>query len=109
MRLALSGAVSPLALAKQIAQAVREGRRSATAGAFELVELISCLLDARRWRASEKLGDAWQHEVDRALREIERIHQTLCGDHPGDLGKNSSFARYERLIRKQDQKQRAQK
>lgn len=98
MRLALAGPVSPVALARQIGQAVREGRRSATAGGFELVELIACLLEARARPATEKLAQAWQAEVDRALAEIQRIHGALCRDHPAELGKGSSFARFERAV-----------
>ena len=98
MRLALAGPVSPLALARQIGHAVREGRRSATAGGFELVELIACLLEARTRPATEKLAQAWHAEVDQALEEIQRIYEVLCREHPEEVGPGSSFARYERVV-----------
>jgi hypothetical protein len=98
MRLALSGPVSPVALGRQIIQAVREGRRSATAAGFEIVELISCLLGARDWQVSDGLQAVWLAEVDRALTELQRQREVLRGEHAEELGPRSSFARYEKVV-----------
>lgn len=98
MRLALSGPVSPVALARQIAAAVHDGRRSVTAGAFELVELIACVREARSLSVSDGLRTVWQAEVDRALAEIERHLDALRSQHAAELGPASKFARYQRVI-----------
>jgi hypothetical protein len=96
IRLALAGPVSPLALGRQIAQAVREGRRTPTAGGFELVELAGCLREARTWEVAERLAASWRSEVAGALTEIERLFDAIRDDHPRDLGPASLFARYAR-------------
>lgn len=98
VRLALFGAVSPVALARQIYHGVREGRRSPTAGAFELVELLACLQKMRSSEASVAIAAAWEAEVDRAVAELAKLLDQLRGDHPAELGSGSAFARYQRAI-----------
>ena len=54
MQIALSGAVSPLALAYTVVGAAESGCGTPTAAAFRLVEILGCLKAARVFEVPEK-------------------------------------------------------
>ena len=70
MRLAVSGPVSPVALAKEVRDAARAGKRGATAAGFQLVEIATCLKEASR---SEGVKPAWPRLLDEGRRTVEAI------------------------------------
>lgn len=86
MRRGVLGAVSPVALAKEIEHRVRDGRRSATAAGFELVELASCLLEAR---GAENAKPAWPQVIDEGLALIGKTLARVTELHP-ELGQGAS-------------------
>ena len=97
MRLALRGAVSPVALARQIKDAVLEGKRTPVGGAFELVELVVCLLSARSYEVPESLQEAWRSQVDAALVEVESCLADVRKAKGSQLGRG--FKQYESQLR----------
>lgn len=96
MRLALHGAVSPIALARAVAAEVEARRRSATAGAFQFFEILCCLFEARKFQTGEHAG-TWQAEICQAAGSIERLLDQLRTSYPEALAQ--SFSRYERQLR----------
>jgi len=99
MRLALTGPVSPVALARQVTDAVREGERTPTAGGFQLVEILGCIHAARARSVPERLREAWSEHTRRAAEQVSRLLDKLRSDHPQALGPSSGFAHYERSLR----------
>ncbi len=100
IRLALLGPVSPLALAREIARAVNEQRRTAVAAAFQIVEILGCLFQAQKLSVPERHAENWEKYCTGAILEIERILSTLKTTFPGVLSPKSSFARYETMLRR---------
>lgn len=98
MRLALRGAVSPVALAQQIKAAVLKGERTAVGGAFELVELVACLLSAKCYEVPESLQAAWMREIDAALTEVESCLADVRKANGSKLGRR--FKQYEMQLRR---------
>jgi hypothetical protein len=98
IRLALLGPVSPVTLGRQVAAAVKAGQRSATAGAFQVVEIAAALR-----RTGEQLADiperaATFEKYARVVREeLTGLLQQLRKDYPGEVG-TGSFQRYVRSI-----------
>jgi hypothetical protein len=98
LRLALLGPVSPLTLGREVAAAVKAGQRSATAGAFQVVEIAAALR-----RTGEQLADvperaATFEKYARVVREeFTGLLQQLRKDYPGEVG-TGSFQRYVRSI-----------
>lgn len=88
MRLALLGPVSPVALGRMVRNEVRLGRRSPTAGGFELLELISCLNECQD---HEQAVD-WIQHLKKALNEVQALLSELESQYP-DL-KTDAFGRY---------------
>ena len=98
MRLALRGAVSPVALAQHIKAAVLKGERTPVGGSFELVELVACLLSARSNEVPESLQAAWMREIDTALREVESCLAEVRKANGSQLGRG--FKQYETQLRR---------
>ncbi len=96
IRLALLGPVSPVALAREVARAVGAGQRTPVAGAFELVELRVCLLQARGHRVPNDLAEAWRSGLDEADRRVAALLQELVEQHEEQIP--ASFRRYESKI-----------
>jgi hypothetical protein len=98
IRQALLGPVSPRRLGRAVAEAVRTGQRSSTAGAFQLVEIAACL---RRAAASVEDADrlaVFEQHAQAVRDELARhLHVLVAGD-PENLGARSSFQRYLRAV-----------
>ncbi|MHB8993695.1 MAG: hypothetical protein ACYC63_00425 [Armatimonadota bacterium] len=94
MRLALLGEASPVALTKAIVEAMQGGRRTPTAGAFQLVEILRCLheLDGHGGCA------AWLPHLQQARRLVRSQLEQLRAARPADLGVGTSFDRYAAAI-----------
>jgi hypothetical protein len=97
MRLALRGAVSPVALARAVAVEVEADRRSPTAGAFQFFEILCCLLEARTFSVDPQHAAAWEAETKQATEIIQALLDILRASYPDALG--GSFSRYERQLR----------
>jgi hypothetical protein len=98
MRLALLGPVSPFALAQTVLEAVKTGRRTPTAAAFQLVEILACLKAARSFAVPEKLIAAWERHLEDTANKITQILRQLAASHSADLASNRAFDRYERAV-----------
>jgi hypothetical protein len=98
MRLALLGPVSPVALAETILEAVKSGRRTPTAAAFQLVEIISCLKSARAFPVPEKLLLAWDKYLAEANKRTARILEQLLSAHGKSLASSKAFGRYQKSV-----------
>lgn len=88
LRVALLGPVSPTALGSAIYEEVSKQGRSATAGAFQLVELSSCVEEAAARVMDESVQEAWNkacaearaklaHWLDELRRENASLRQGL--------------------------------
>ena len=95
MRLAVSGPVSPVALARQVRDAANAGVRGATAAGFQLVEVATCLREAA---LADGAAPAWQTLLGDGRRAIEVMLDELAGTSPEELGPKTSFARYAREV-----------
>jgi len=92
MRHALLGPVSPVALAREVADRVRAGKRTATAGAFQLVEILACLEEARNLQNNE----AWEGDRAKAAKFVCGLLQQLKQDNRRKLG--GQFNDYEKRV-----------
>ncbi len=99
MRLALRGAVSPVQLARAVDREVREGRRTPTAGSFQLFEIVCCLLEARGFEVSPLHAERWLTHVSEASALTESLLAGLLETQPELADKKSGFGRYEKAIR----------
>lgn len=97
MRLAVTGAVSPVALGRHVADAVKHGQRSPTAGAFQLVEILSCLAEVRSAPVREDHSSSWLAVLTEAETIIGDLLTDIRARAPADFGR--PFARYERAAR----------
>lgn len=95
MRLALKGPVSPLALARQVREAARSNRRSATAAGFQLVEIASSLL---KMRTAEGARADWPKLVDETKAAVTAVLAELASGHPQELGPGTAFAKYAKAV-----------
>ena len=98
MRLALLGPVSPVALANTILEAAKSGRRTPTAAAFQLVEILACLNSARSFEVPEKLSLAWQQHLGDTTSKTSRLLEQLLSAHCDALASNKAFSRYQNAI-----------
>jgi phosphatidylserine/phosphatidylglycerophosphate/cardiolipin synthase-like enzyme len=98
MRLALLGPVSPVALAQTILDAASTGRRTPTAAAFQLVEILACLQSARSHPVPERLAGKWADLLAQATDKISRHLHLLQGNHAADFAANKAFSRYHQAI-----------
>jgi hypothetical protein len=98
MRLALLGPVSPVALAATVLEEARADRRSPTAGAFQLVEILACLNSARLFAVAEKLSEAWHIHLNEASGKVNRMLDQLVAEHRDQLDENRSFRRYRTAV-----------
>lgn len=94
---AFCGEVSPLALARHALQEVRAGRRSPTAGAFQLVEL-SALLDEVGRKAPEDVP-GYVEMCAHASSEVSTLLDQLRSEFAKELGPTSAFHRYSTRVR----------
>lgn len=100
MRLALLGPVSPVALARVIMEAVHRKERSPVAGAFQLVEILACLQNARTYETPKKHKDAWLGYVDETIQNMENFLESFRVRYPDQFQRRSPFVRYEKALRK---------
>jgi hypothetical protein len=98
MRLALLGAVSPVALARTVIDAAKSGTRTATAAAFQLTEILGCLQQARRYQVSKRLTKPWLEYLHQATAAVAALLKQLEADHPEELNAGSAFRRYSRAV-----------
>lgn len=107
LRLALRGPVSPVALAREVCRAVREHDRSATAGGFQLVEILVCLEEARGFSVPERLADAWRSNATKASADVAAMLDELKREHANELAPSTGFGRYEAKVRRRVAQQEA--
>ncbi len=93
IRLAVVGAVSPVALVREIERAVARGR-TATAAGFQLVELLSCLVDTRSVEVPEGLEKPWRDAIDEATTEVAAALRRVCAAAPEAAGAGTVFDQY---------------
>lgn len=98
MRLALLGAVSPIALARAAVDAARNGRRSHTASAFQLCELAALLAEAREVSVEPPRHIAWKKTTGEAEGMVLAWLDELTASAPKELGPGTSFAVYRREL-----------
>ena len=98
MRLALLGPVSPFALAQTILEATRSGRRTPTAAAFQIVEILSCLKSARTFSVPEKLLQAWEQYLSEATQKVGRILEQIFSSDDKSLHSSKAFGRYRKTV-----------
>jgi hypothetical protein len=97
IRLAFLGPISPLALAREIEKTVSKGR-STTAVAFQFVELLACVLEARpETELTERLSIAWKTAVREVAAEIGQMYERLKVSDL-NLASNESFRCYEQSL-----------
>jgi hypothetical protein len=97
IRFALRGPVSPVALATEICNAVREEGRSATAAGFQLIEILACLSSMSNYQVSGRLVEAWSRHLATAVDDINSQFDTLAAKFPTELS-GKPFARYRRTV-----------
>lgn len=98
MRLALLGQVSPVALARTVVEAITVGRRSPVAGAFQLVELLLVLGEAKTFEVDADRREAWTSAVEAARLRVEALLAAVRQEHLEHFSKNKEFQRYETLM-----------
>jgi hypothetical protein len=98
MYLALLGPVSPVTLAQKILDAAKECRRTPTAAAFQLVEILSCLRAAHAFPVPEKLLRTWKQYLAEATKRTTAILGQLVSLHGKTLTANKAFGRYRKAI-----------
>lgn len=98
MRLALLGPVSPVALAQTILDAASTGRRTPTAAAFQLVEILACLRAAHGNSTPPRLADKWHDLLSQASGKISRHLDSLLDRNAAEFSANKSFARYHQAV-----------
>jgi AcrR family transcriptional regulator len=96
MRLAVSGPISPVALARQVREAVNAGRRGPTAAGFQLVEIAACLDAAGA--GEEGARPSWSALLGEGRRAVMTMLSELAERYPAELGPKTSFARYAREV-----------
>jgi hypothetical protein len=92
MRLAVLGPVSPVALAREIAQAAAKGR-SATAVGFQLAEILCVLRAARSFDVDPKLAAPWAEILRKGEAEVSGRLDALRAAHP-TLADRTAFGAY---------------
>ena len=98
MRLALHGPVSPVTLAQAILDATQAGRRTPTAAAFQLVEILACLNSMRSQPVAERLGAVWKLHLDHSTKKITCILEQIVSTHAGAFAANKAFSRYQKAV-----------
>jgi hypothetical protein len=88
---AFCGEVSPVALARHVIEQVASGRRTATAGAFQLAELGAVLRAVAAQAPAEV--EHYAAMCERARCEVEVMLEKLRSHH-SELNEKSAFARY---------------
>ena len=98
MRLALFGPVSPTQLAKVIESSVRDGVRTPTGGAFQLVEILQCVLSIDEQAVAPQNISAWRELRDKATVEIRERLSRIRYEHPEMFSNDSPFHEYESKV-----------
>ncbi len=100
IRLALLGPVSPVALARTVIEATKNGEppRSPTAAGFQLTELLVCLVKARKNDVPGRLRLAWDGLLGEAEDQIGTMLEELEAQFAPELGSNTTFQRYRRAV-----------
>ncbi|MCC6362624.1 MAG: hypothetical protein IT165_03820 [Bryobacterales bacterium] len=98
MRLALLGPVSPFALAQTILEAVRSGRRTPTAAAFQMVELLKCLQTARELPVHDRLSECWVQHLQDATNKIAQLLKQVVAAHKDAFSANKAFLSYQKTV-----------
>jgi hypothetical protein len=97
MRLALAGAVSPVALARCVVEAIEKEGRTPTATGFQLVEILACLDAARQFEAAPQHRIDWARLLEEATSTIAGMLDELQRRYPRELSRD--FRRYTRTVR----------
>ncbi|MCX5744173.1 MAG: hypothetical protein NT062_16915, partial [Proteobacteria bacterium] len=97
MRQAVLGPVSPLALARHVADAVDHATRSPTAGGFQLVEIAACLDEAVRLPVT---GDAvqWADVLGQARTTVGALLARVQDAHPAAFPPDGPFRSFQRSL-----------
>lgn len=103
MRLALLGAVSPVALARRVVESAQTGERTPTATGFQLVEILGCLEGARHFPASERFKTDWTDLIAVATQQVVEMLEMLQARFPEEL--SHDFHQYARTVREHYQTQ----
>jgi hypothetical protein len=74
-----------------------QDRRSATAGAFQVVELMACVREILASAARFEAGEAWRAHAENALRQLEQILAEIRSGRP-ELGGRSAFRKYQDMV-----------
>ena len=98
MRLAVLGAVSPVALARRVFEAADKHGRTPTATGFQLVEILACLHAAGAFEATPRFRADWLGLVDEASSTVARLLDQLQRGYADDL--SHDFRRYARTVRR---------
>jgi phosphatidylserine/phosphatidylglycerophosphate/cardiolipin synthase-like enzyme len=98
MRLALLGPVSPVTLAQTILDAINAGRRTPTAAAFQLVEILACLNSVRAQPVADRLSAAWKLHLDHSTERISRLLEQVVSAHAEAFAANKAFSRYQKTV-----------
>ena len=99
MRLALLGPVSPVSLARTVVESVRDGVRTPTAGAFQLVEILCCLGSTKDIELPERVRGEWHQLLAKASSEVEGLLARVREEHAKYFCKNRAFKLYEKAVR----------
>ncbi len=102
MRLALLGAVSPVALARRVLEAAESGQRTPTASGFQLVEILGCLKAAHRYPASRRFQNDWLKLVHEAATQVKGMLDKLQKQFPTDFSR--AFRQYAKTVRQYHQR-----
>lgn len=96
MRLAILGAVSPVALARRIAESGMSGARTPTAAGFQLVEIQVVLRTAEDHKVSAALREDWSQFLYSAQDQVRGMLDQLKEKYRFELP--AAFHRYESTV-----------
>jgi len=98
IRLALLGPVSPVGLARAVRQAVAHRQRSATAGAFQLVEIGTAMRRVAGLIPDAERRKLYDKHAAQASAQVDALLEQLRTEHPQVLGPQSTFQRYAHTV-----------
>lgn len=96
---AVVGTISPVALAAEVLRLAMAGQRSPIAAGFELVEIASCLIEARH---APGHGSAWPIVVEQGLERVRTLLEQLVARHPELKDDSTEFPAYVAALRISD-------
>jgi hypothetical protein len=103
----LHGPVSPVALARQVHDAVTSGKRTHVAAGFQLLEILGAIAQARGAAVPERYRAEWHQLVGNAEREVSLLLKQLRAANTHAFSGADGFARYERMVKAYCRKQGA--